>query len=150
MAIDIQSPTDTPEAIADAGAPRVQPPGGEPSRDVLDEARTKAWYRRASKAGAKRLKNADGTSSSLRTTSIERDGTHYLFPTIRELDGELIEMSLEDAEAKAFELGDYLTFASAEEATAASQLISDSLEGAPSVDEPVAPPVGAPALPPMV
>jgi len=127
MAINIQSTTDTPQAIANAGAPRVQPPGGEPSRDVLEEAKTKAWYRRASKAGAQRRKNADGTSSSLRTVSTERDGTHYLFPTIRELDGELFEMSLKDAETKAFELNDYLTFASAEEATAASKMISNSL-----------------------
>jgi len=84
----------------------------------------KSWFKRATQPGGDKYKG----KHTLLTRSSDVDNKEYLYPTIREKNGKLVQLSDDDALKEAMQKKDYIVFEGdnrIEQATAASKKISD-------------------------
>ena len=98
--------------------------GGLTDAEVINMVEDKSWFKRATQPGGDIYK---GKHTLL--TASSGDGTkEYLYPTIREQNGKLVQLSNEDAFKQAMDKKDYITFEGdnrIKQATAVSKKISD-------------------------
>jgi len=98
--------------------------GGLTDAEVINMVEDKSWFKRATQPGGDIYK---GKHTLL--TASSGDGTkEYLYPTIREQNGKLVQLSNEDAFKQAMDKKDYIAFEGdnrIKQATAVSKKISD-------------------------
>ena len=100
--------------------------GGLTDAEVLEMVADKPWFQRATKPGGKFLEDEYGRHTLL-TTSSGADNKEYLYPRIREVDGELIDLK-DEAFKEAIDRKDYIVFEGPnreQEATEVSKKISE-------------------------
>lgn len=73
------------------------------------------WVKRAMESGLK-IDNGDGSFSTVKTITVSDDKQSYVLPTIRLIDGKLVELPENEAIAQAREKGDAIPFKSLKEA----------------------------------
>jgi len=95
----------------------------KPTREVLlreaekpKEKVTKTNFEERISKPDKSIKNQDDTTSTHKMMSFEADGKYYAAPTIVDIDGELVELSEDDAVDFALEKGEFKEFKSEAEA----------------------------------
>ena len=113
-----------PKKIAEKTARYRSNQGGLTDAEVINMVENKSWFKRATQPGGDIYK---GKHTLL--TASSGDGTkEYLYPTIREQNGKLVQLSNEDAFKQAMDKKDYIAFEGdnrIKQATAVSKKISD-------------------------
>ena len=100
--------------------------GGLTDAEVLEMVADKPWFQRAAQPGGKFLDDEYGRHTLL-TTSSGADNKEYLYPRIREVDGELVDFK-DRAFQEAIDRKDYIVFEGPnrqQEATEVSKKISE-------------------------
>jgi len=100
--------------------------GGITDAEVLEMVADKPWFQRATQPGGKFLDDEYGRHTLL-TTSSGADNKEYLYPRIREVDGELVDFK-DKAFQEAIDRKDYIVFEGPnrqQEATEVSKKISE-------------------------
>jgi hypothetical protein len=100
--------------------------GGLTDAEVLEMVADKPWFQRATQPGGKFLEDEYGRHTLL-TTSSGADNKEYLYPRIREVDGELVDLK-DEAFKEAIDRKDYIVFEGPnreQEATEVSKKISE-------------------------
>ena len=112
-----------PKKIAEKTARYRKNKGGLTDAEIINMVEDKSWFKRATQPGGDKYK---GKHTLL--TASSGDGTkEYLYPTIREVDGKLVDLG-DKAFDVAMQKKDYIVFEGdnrIEQATAASKKISD-------------------------
>ena len=112
-----------PDKIADKTARYRKNTGGLTDAEVINMVEDKSWFKRATQPGGDKYK---GKHTLL--TASSGDGTkEYLYPTIREVDGKLVDLG-DKAFDVAMQKKDYIVFEGdnrTQQATAVSKKISD-------------------------
>ncbi len=104
-----------------------------PDWNMADEAaaqrieRNPKWLEEAN-AGKTMMKNPDGTISTVRATTFEADGRHFVAPLIRLVDGKPVLLPLEKAQIMALDNHDAIPFDTQEEADAYAQQLHEAHE----------------------
>ena len=113
-----------PKKIAEKTARYRKNKGGLTDAEVINMVEDKSWFKRATQPGGDKYK---GKHTLL--TASSGDGTkEYLYPTIREQNGKLVQLSNDDALKEAMLKKDYIVFEGdnrEKQATAVSEKISD-------------------------
>ena len=113
-----------PKKIAEKTARYRKNKGGLTDAEVINMVEDKSWFKRATQPGGDKYKG----KHTLLTRSSDVDNKEYLYPTIREKNGKLVQLSDDDALKEAMLKKDYIVFEGdnrIEQATAASKKISD-------------------------
>ncbi len=113
-----------PKKIAEKTARYRKNKGGLTDAEVINMVEDKSWFKRATQPGGDIYKG----KHTLLTASSNVDDKEYLYPTIREQNGKLVQLSNDDALKEAMQKKDYIVFEGdnrIEQATAASKKISD-------------------------
>jgi hypothetical protein len=113
-----------PKKIAEKTARYRKNTGGLTDAEVINMVEDKSWFKRATQPGGDKYKG----KHTLLTRSSDVDNKEYLYPTIREKNGKLVQLSDDDALKEAMLKKDYIVFEGdnrIEQATAASEKISD-------------------------
>ena len=113
-----------PKKIAEKTARYRKNKGGLTDAEVINMVEDKSWFKRATQPGGDKYKG----KHTLLTRSSDVDNKEYLYPTIREKNGKLVQLSDDDALKEAMQKKDYIVFEGdnrIEQATAASKKISD-------------------------
>jgi len=87
---------------------------------------SKSWAIRASDPETPTLK-LNGNEATVQTMNSEYEGKEILYPTIRMIDGELQKLKPDTAFDMAIEKGDYVEYATREEAENASKKLSEHI-----------------------
>tara|TARA_R100000742_G_C4188952_1_gene21655 strand:+ start:55 stop:480 length:426 start_codon:yes stop_codon:yes gene_type:complete len=98
--------------------------GGLTDAEVISMVEDKSWFKRATQPGGDKYKG----KHTLLTRSSGVDNKEYLYPTIREQNGKLVQLSDDDALTEAIKQKDYLVFEGnnrEKQATAVSKKISN-------------------------
>jgi len=113
-----------PKKIAEKTARYRKNKGGLTDAEIINMVEDKSWFKRATQPGGDKYKG----KHTLLTRSSDVDNKEYLYPTIREKNGKLVQLSDDDALKEAMQKKDYIVFEGdnrIEQATAASKKISD-------------------------
>ena len=113
-----------PKKIAEKTARYRKNKGGLTDAEVINMVEDKSWFKRATQPGGDIYKG----KHTLLTASSNVDDKEYLYPTIREQNGKLVQLSNDDALKEAMLKKDYIVFEGdnrEKQATAVSKKISD-------------------------
>jgi len=113
-----------PKKIAEKTARYRKNKGGLTDAEVINMVEDKSWFKRATQPGGDIYKG----KHTLLTASSNVDDKEYLYPTIREQNGKLVQLSNDDALKEAMLKKDYIVFEGdnrEKQATAVSEKISD-------------------------